>query len=482
MDDLVDVLDRLHGTPVASTGDSELTCALRDLGVAIDELTALRRAVAGEWDKRMVWAGDGARSGAAWLARNTEVSRGRAAAELRVARRLRVMPHLSAASVDGSLGAEKVAAISHAIDNDKHGELTDLFANHEEKLVADAQHLSVDQTRNAVHYWRSCAADATAALDPEEQVEARELRFSPAFDGMVDLVGRLDPPAARLIEARLEAEMERSYRAERVTLRPGEEPRSAKRRRADALVDLLQMAPSSEVDEDQRPLPLLLVDVPLEALEHRTGKPATLPDGTALPYATLSRLCCEAGIASIITRGGHAVVDLGRTNYTPNRAQRRALVKRDRHCTFPGCDRPPAQCHAHHLWPWEKGGRTALWNLTLLCSFHHHLVHEGGFRYLPDAEGVLHVVRPDGTELQPPPGLAPHRIAARPPGVRIPPEWTAPDSGRAPPGRGWKQGATAAGTAPPSGWDADRRSDPGADELGCCHGRGRARRGVGRVA
>jgi hypothetical protein len=465
MSDVAALLDRLHGTPVASLADAELTGALVDLGSAIDELTALRREVAAEWDHRMVWAGDGARSGAAWLAHNTEISRGRAGTELRVARRLRSMPHLAQASASGALGAEKVQAISHAVDNDKTGQLAELFSQHERRLVCDAKHLEVDQTRTAVAYWRSCAADTTNALDPEGQVDARELRLTPAYDGMVDLIGRFDPVAARLIEARLEAEIERSYRAERATLAEGERPRCAKRRRADALLDLLTRAPATEVDEQQRPLPLLLVDVPLEALEARTGKPATLPDGTPLSYETLARLCCEAGVASIITRGGHAVVDLGRTSYTPNRAQRRALVKRDRQCTFPGCDRPAIHCEPHHLWPWQHGGHTGLWNLTLLCRFHHHLVHEGGFRYLPDAEGVLHVYRPDGTELHPPAGREPHRIAARPPAVKIPPEWTARDPCRAPPGHHRPPGATAAGTAPPGGWDPNCPPDPDVDEL-----------------
>jgi hypothetical protein len=36
--------------------------------------------------------------------------------------------------------------------------------------------------------------------------------------------------------------------------------------------------------------------------------------------------------------------------------------------------------HAHHVRHWAHGGRTSLDNLVLLCSFHHRLLHEGGFR------------------------------------------------------------------------------------------------------
>jgi hypothetical protein len=52
-----------------------------------------------------------------------------------------------------------------------------------------------------------------------------------------------------------------------------------------------------------------------------------------------------------------------------------ALVLRDRHCTFPGCTRPPVMCQAHHLIPWSTGGTTTLDNLALLCGHHHRVIH-----------------------------------------------------------------------------------------------------------
>ena len=72
---------------------------------------------------------------------------------------------------------------------------------------------------------------------------------------------------------------------------------------------------------------------------------------------------------------------------------------RDRGCTFPGCDRPPGWTSAHHLTHWIHGGPTSLWNLTLLCSFHHHRVHEGGFGLERLPNGELRFTRPDGTTL-----------------------------------------------------------------------------------
>jgi hypothetical protein len=47
---------------------------------------------------------------------------------------------------------------------------------------------------------------------------------------------------------------------------------------------------------------------------------------------------------------------------------RRAVILRDRHCAFPGCHRPPAGCHVHHIVPRSEGGVTRLDNCVLLCD------------------------------------------------------------------------------------------------------------------
>jgi hypothetical protein len=46
---------------------------------------------------------------------------------------------------------------------------------------------------------------------------------------------------------------------------------------------------------------------------------------------------------------------------------------------------------------WERGGRTDLDNLVLLCFFHHKLVHEYGWTLRWGDDGVLEWWRPDGS-------------------------------------------------------------------------------------
>jgi hypothetical protein len=50
----------------------------------------------------------------------------------------------------------------------------------------------------------------------------------------------------------------------------------------------------------------------------------------------------------------------------------------------------------NHIRHWADGGVTSAENLTLLCSYHHRLLHEGGFRIAIGADGGHCFERPDG--------------------------------------------------------------------------------------
>ena len=79
---------------------------------------------------------------------------------------------------------------------------------------------------------------------------------------------------------------------------------------------------------------------------------------------------------------------------------------RDRGCVFPGC-RHTKYLHCHHIEHWLHGGETKVDNLAMTCSFHHHLVHEGGWRIsradedTGDGPFVFH--SPSGIRLEPSP-------------------------------------------------------------------------------
>ena len=67
---------------------------------------------------------------------------------------------------------------------------------------------------------------------------------------------------------------------------------------------------------------------------------------------------------------------------------RRAVILRDSHCAFPGCDQPPAACQVHHIVPRSQGGPTSLDNLLLTCTFHHLIaIHQWGWTVALGADG-----------------------------------------------------------------------------------------------
>ena len=104
------------------------------------------------------------------------------------------------------------------------------------------------------------------------------------------------------------------------------------------------------------------------------GGLARLQD-TLLRYA-VSLLSGPTGLASYLRTqltGGFfpapsLPLDLGQPTEQVPPHLRRAVTKRDRHCSFPGCTAPPVRCHVHHVIPRSQGGPTRLDNLTLLCT------------------------------------------------------------------------------------------------------------------
>jgi uncharacterized protein DUF222 len=114
-----------------------------------------------------------------------------------------------------------------------------------------------------------------------------------------------------------------------------------------------------------------------------------------LPIDTVKRLACDGSVITIVEDEEGTPLDVGRKTRTISTVLRRALLARDRHCTFPGCHN---RCYVdgHHIEHWADGGETNLANLTLLCTFHHTLVHEGGFKICSDGAGASYFRRPDG--------------------------------------------------------------------------------------
>jgi hypothetical protein len=114
-----------------------------------------------------------------------------------------------------------------------------------------------------------------------------------------------------------------------------------------------------------------------------------------LPIDTVKRLLCDCSVVTVAEDANGRPLDVGRKQRTLSTSLRRALYARDRHCTFPGCRRK-RYLDGHHLKHWIHGGKTNPDNVTLLCTYHHRLLHEGGFSIGREADGSLRFVTADG--------------------------------------------------------------------------------------
>ena len=128
----------------------------------------------------------------------------------------------------------------------------------------------------------------------------------------------------------------------------------------------------------------------------------------------MRRLGCDGTVVGIVEGRDGEPLNIGRKTRSDSARDRRAMLARDGGCRFPGCDRTRF-CDGHHVKHWADGGETKLGNLVTFCSFHHTLVHEGGFGVTVTDDGVFVFTRPDGKRI-PECGrrsLAPQSEAAR---------------------------------------------------------------------
>jgi Domain of unknown function (DUF222) len=373
------------------------TGVLTDAFVLADRLNAKLLAAVGEHDAAELWRNDGATSMTAWLRHHTRRSGRDAARCAKTARRLRELPVTAGAYRDGVLSGGQVQAV---VANLKDRTVA-LFADHEAELVPELARLSVGDTAVAMQDWAR-RADAVVGDDPEPVVPERSLHLSRILDGRRELSGSFDPEGGAVIATAL--------RLAQTTDVDGEPARSPAQRRADALVDLCRrFLDHQQTRRGGRHRPHLNIITTLHDLQRQA--PGRLVDGSVLDAATVQRLVCDAGIHRVITDGGSSILDYGTTTRTVPAPLFNALVIRDRHCRYPGCDRPPDWCEAHHVRWVLDGGPTCLDNLVLLCSRHHHLLHAPGWhaKLLPDA--TLIVTTPDGRTLE---GQPPSRPPPRP--------------------------------------------------------------------
>ncbi|WP_022917830.1 HNH endonuclease signature motif containing protein [Ruania albidiflava] len=147
-----------------------------------------------------------------------------------------------------------------------------------------------------------------------------------------------------------------------------------------------------------------------------TEQPPTFDDGTGpVPPALLRRLATCGGIYRVLFSPESEIINHGRERRLFTPAQRRALIARDKGCTWPGCTAPPVICESHHARiHWADGGPTNTANGALLCYHHHALVDTRSISMTRHDHRWI-FTRPDGTLINPD-HAPPHRTTGEPGG------------------------------------------------------------------
>ena len=156
------------------------------------------------------------------------------------------------------------------------------------------------------------------------------------------------------------------------------DPRTAGKRRADALLLLLGLgAEAVEGDGEikHRGSATLVVTIDFLVLAGILAGLGISDTGTGITPDTVRQLACDARILPMVLGSKNQPLNVGRKRRLVEDELRRAVIHRDEHCTYAGCDRPPVMCDVHHVESWWAGGDTSLENSALLCSTHHRIVH-----------------------------------------------------------------------------------------------------------
>lgn len=314
-------------------------------------------------------------SPASWAARTCDMSRTAAADRLCVGKHLDSLPEVSKALGAGEIGYQSASAICHL--RDQLGDKWD--PANEAETVDYARRFSVEHFRLLCRHARHAADPDGFDKDTEDDYERRWLSVSPMLDGMHAVDGVLDPVTGAAFRTALDS----------LALWRGEEDnRNHGQRMADALAELLNHAMDKGVLPRKKGVgPHITVTTTLEGFKRELGAAAAeLETGIPISSQTVQRLACD-GTLSRVLKADSVVVDVGRATRAVSPAQWRALRTKYRTCAWPGCDRPIGWTNPHHIDFWADGGPSDLANLLPLCSFHHRLVHEGGWQILKTSEG-----------------------------------------------------------------------------------------------
>ena len=343
------------------------------INAATYELLVLVR----EFDERAGWLQCGLSNCAEWLHWRCDLSMSAAREKVRVAHALKTLPLIADSFATGELSYSKVRPLTRVARPDK-----------EESLLEFALNTTASRVEERCRELRCGTAESVS--EAHRAHANRSLRvFRNAERGTMTITVELPLETGELLDKALDRARDSVWNSTASrTPECADECWSALQ--ADALVAIANayLSGNGEASACTSDNYLVTVHVDQSALANGNGR-------SSLPIETVKRLCCDGDAIVIVENEAGEPLSVGRKTRTVPTAIKRALQARDKGCVFPGCHHTRF-VDAHHIEHWSAGGETSLENLLLLCSHHHGLVHEGGFRIERDYQNRWFFKRPDG--------------------------------------------------------------------------------------
>jgi len=351
---------------LAEQSGSQLGAAIIQGRQVIDRIEAVNGEATRRFEKAGGYRADGSLGMVPWLRTHGKLSAGAAAEHLETARQLEQLPRTEEALARGEIGYQHAVAMARTAEHVGAAQVRKA----ESMLLKAAESMDPGQFVGVAKDFEHQVDAESALTEANRAHQRRYLQIGEAMNGLVRIEGQVTPDAGAIIRTAVEPYAKPTK---------GDE-RTAGQRMADALLEVCRRGGTGLVSGNGGgPRPQLIITAAVDTLAGIDGAPAgQLEWGGTVSAETVRRLACDSAITRI-TGLGELEWEITHASRTIPPSTRRALVARDHHCVFPGCDRPAPWCDGHHLIFWADGGPTKLENLGLVCGPHHRKVHEEGW-------------------------------------------------------------------------------------------------------
>jgi len=372
------------------------------------KLTGQRNAIDGrvvdivaEIDRDELWGATGARSVAALVAWKIGTSSKNANTIANVAHRLQEFPRCAEGMREGRFSLDQIGVIAHGAADGSDAHYAEL-----------AESATVSQLRTAIKLEPRPEPDPEPRPDHDPRPGPPRSITKTSDEESSTWRITLPHDEAATFDAALQSHQDAvvtEWKRDHAASDRGSEQTPPFPGAVDGFMSLIEAGWDTDVarrPHGQRTTVVVHVDV--------EARVAALHLGPLLTDDDRRYLTCDATCEVWFKRHGQ-VIGSGRETRQLSRRLRRTLEHRDRTCVVPGCGATRG-LHAHHIQHWEDGGLTELWNLVLVCPYHHRLHHRGAITITGPAQRLVvtdsagrpltagSLARPPTT---PPPAVAP---------------------------------------------------------------------------